>query len=72
MASDERREVGRLYSVSAWGLACSGEVLVAFNIFGLLGKPSYKSAESFKANMKKFVISTLLLVLIVPQSRLSQ
>ena len=53
MASDERREVGRLYSVSAWGLACSGEVLVAFNIFGLLGKPSYKSAESFKANMEK-------------------
>ena len=52
MASDERREVGRLYSVSAWGLACSGEVLVAFNIFGLLGKPSYKSAESFKANME--------------------
>ena len=40
MTSEERLEVGRLYSISAWGLAAFGEVLVVSNTFGLLGRPS--------------------------------
>ncbi len=40
MTSDERQDVGRLYSISAWSLAASGEVLVVINTLGIFGQSS--------------------------------
>lgn len=40
MNSDDLEEVGRFYSIAAWGLVASGELLVAFNALGFLGQPS--------------------------------
>ena len=40
MNNDDREEVGRFYSIAAWGLVVSGELLVAFNALGFLGQPS--------------------------------
>ena len=40
MTTDERLEVGRLYSISAWGLVASCELLVVLNAFGYFGEPS--------------------------------
>lgn len=57
MTSDERRDVGRFYSLSAWGLAACGELLVLFNAVGILWEPS--AAVYLTAMMSLLGIATV-------------